>query len=168
MQQAGTISPPALPPSGFQQRVSDAITGFCGDLRFVYLHTLLFGAWIASRGFGHDKFPFNFLTMAVSLEAIFLSTFILISQNRQQAIAEANNKTVQDALLQMLRDVVSDEKIDQKNEELIQKLLDRIDVEHIQPIAAKVDEITEALPRIEATLSRLGPSQAGGRSPSSS
>ena len=158
METVGAISSPALPPSGFQQRVSDAITAFCGDLRFVYLHTLIFAIWIATAGFGHDKFPFNFLTMAVSLEAIFLSTFILISQNRQQAIADANNKTVQNALLQMLRDVVSDEKLDQKNEEMIQKLLDRIDVEHIQPIAAKVAEIAGAVPRIEAMLSRQAPS----------
>ena len=119
MQQAGAMSPPALPPSGFQQRVSDTITAFCGDLRFVYLHTVLFAAWIATRGFGHDKFPFNFLTMTVSLEAIFLSTFILISQNRQQAMADAQNKMVQEALLQMLRDMVGDEKIDLKNEQLI-------------------------------------------------
>ncbi len=155
MDQARTISPPALPPANLQQRVSDAITAFCGDLRFVYIHTLLFAIWIATAGFGHDKFPFNFLTMAVSLEAIFLSTFILISQNRQQASADAQNKVVQEALLQMLRDVVSDEKIDQKNEEMIQELLSRIDVEHIQPLAARVEEINNALPRIESALSQL-------------
>ena len=64
-------------------------------MRFVYIHAALFALWIATKGFGNDHFPFNFLTMAVSLEAIFLSTFILISQNRQQAIADwPNNKLV--------------------------------------------------------------------------
>jgi len=139
-------------PSGIQERVSDVITGFCGDMRFVYLHALLFAIWIATKGFGNDAFPFNFLTMTVSLEAIFLSTFILISQNRQQAIADANNKLVQARLLQMLDDVVSDEKLDLKNEDMISVLLNRIDVEHIRPIADQVEAIAAAVKRVEAAL----------------
>lgn len=139
-------------PSGLQERVSDVITGFCGDMRFVYLHALLFAVWIATKGFGNDAFPFNFLTMTVSLEAIFLSTFILISQNRQQAIADANNKLVQARLLQMLDDVVSDEKLDLKNEDMISVLLNRIDVEHIKPIADQVEAIVAAVKRVETAL----------------
>lgn len=139
-------------PRGIQERASDAITAFCGDMRFVYLHAALFAVWIATKGFGNDHFPFNFLTMAVSLEAIFLSTFILISQNRQQAIADANNKLVQARLLRMLDDVVSDEKLDLKNEQMISVLLNRIDVEHIRPMADQVDAIAAAMKRVERAL----------------
>ncbi len=137
-------------PRSLQERVSDVITGFCGDMRFVYIHAVLFAIWIATKGFGNDAFPFNFLTMTVSLEAIFLSTFILISQNRQQAIADANNKLVQARLLQMLDDVISDEKLDLKNEEMISVILNRIDVEHIKPIADQVAEILDYVRRTEA------------------
>jgi uncharacterized membrane protein len=135
-----------------QLRVSDVITAFCGSMLFVYIHTVIFVVWIASSGFGRDPFPFQFLTMAVSLEAIFLSTFVLISQNRQQAIADTNNKLVQDRLLQMLNDVITDEKLDLTNEEMITKLLNRIDVEHISPIIAHVDAIAQCVTRIETTL----------------
>jgi uncharacterized membrane protein len=71
----------------FQDRLSDVITGFSGRLSFLYLHALWFGAWIllntgwfSARVF--DPFPYGLLTMIVSLEAIFLATFVLISQNR--------------------------------------------------------------------------------------
>ena len=147
-----TVTAAGPPPSSLQERVSDAITGFCGDMRFVYLHAVLFTVWIVTRGFGSDRFPFNFLTMAVSLEAIFLSTFILISQNRQQAVAEAQNKLVQDALLKMLNDVINDEKLDQFNEKMISELLTRIDVDHVRPIAERVASIADCVTRIEARL----------------
>ena len=137
---------------GLQERISDVITGFCGDMRFVYIHAVLFALWIGTKGFGTDSFPFNFLTMAVSLEAIFLSTFILISQNRQQVIAEANNKIVQDRLLMMLDDVVADEKLDLVNEKMISELLNRIDVEHIKPLANKIGEVAACLSRIEGKV----------------
>src|SRR5713101_196223 len=71
----------------FQHRLADAITNFSGNMAFVYLHVLWFGGWIAWNlgAFGgkpFDPFPFGLLTMIVSLEAIFLATFVLISQNR--------------------------------------------------------------------------------------
>jgi uncharacterized membrane protein len=75
-------------------RVADGITEFAGSMRFVALHLIWFGIWIGLNLFGprFDPFPFGLLTMIVSLEAIFLSTFVLISQNRvedrQQAVAE--------------------------------------------------------------------------------
>ena len=95
--------------------------------------------------------------MAVSLEAIFLSTFILISQNRQQEMTEAQNKMVQDALLQMLNDVISDEKLDHMNEKMITELLTRIDVERVRPIADHVEQIAACVARIE---NRLPPAAA--------
>jgi uncharacterized membrane protein len=80
-----------------QNRIADRITTFAGSMAFVYIHILWFGAWI---GFGVEKYPFGLLTMIVSLEAIFLSTFVMISQNRadakRQVIADAQWKTVQE------------------------------------------------------------------------
>jgi uncharacterized membrane protein len=65
-----------------QDRVADAITTFAGSMLFVYVHMLWFGVWILFRV---EKYPFGLLTMIVSLEAIFLSTFVMISQNRADA-----------------------------------------------------------------------------------
>jgi uncharacterized membrane protein len=65
-----------------QNRIADAVTLFAGSMAFVYIHIVWFGCWI---GFGVEKYPFGLLTMIVSLEAIFLSTFVLISQNRADA-----------------------------------------------------------------------------------
>jgi uncharacterized membrane protein len=80
-----------------QSRVADKVTGFAGSMTFVYLHVLWFGCWI---GFRVEKYPFGLLTMIVSLEAIFLSTFVMISQNRadakRQVIADQEWRTVQD------------------------------------------------------------------------
>src|SRR6266516_2875882 len=76
-----------------QNRLTDAITNFAGSMSFVYLHTAWFGAWVlinlglAGASLAFDRFPFGLLTMIVSLEAIFLSTFVMISQNRQAARA---------------------------------------------------------------------------------
>ena len=72
-----------------QLRVADAITTFAGSMNFVYIHAVIFAIWCATGLFGHDKFPFNFLTMTVSLEAIFLSTFVMIGQNRQSVFQQA-------------------------------------------------------------------------------
>lgn len=78
---------------GLQDRVSDAITDFSGSMLFVYLHILWFGFWIVANtgkvGIKpFDPFPYQLLTMVVSLEAILLSTFVLISQNRSATQAD--------------------------------------------------------------------------------
>jgi uncharacterized membrane protein len=79
-----------------QDRIADAITSFAGSMPFVYLHIIWFTLWITLRV---EKFPFGFLTMLVSLEAIFLSTFVMISQNRadekRAALAEHQWQIVQ-------------------------------------------------------------------------
>jgi uncharacterized membrane protein len=79
-----------------QNRVADRITAFSGSMIFVYIHVLWFGLWI---GLGVERYPFGLLTMIVSLEAIFLSTFVMISQNRadakRQVIADQQWDTVQ-------------------------------------------------------------------------
>lgn len=76
-----------------EERVAQAFTDFAGSMRFVYLHLVLFGAWIAvNAGLvpGAPRFDPSFvvLGMAASVEAIFLSTFVLISQNRTAAAAD--------------------------------------------------------------------------------
>ena len=73
-------------------RLAEAIAKFCGSMTFVWVHVIWFGGWILLNllpGIRHvDPFPFTFLTLIVSLEAIFLSTFILISQNLDSRISE--------------------------------------------------------------------------------
>jgi uncharacterized membrane protein len=72
-----------------QLRLADKITAFAGSMMFVYIHVVIFAVWCGTGLFGADPFPFNFLTMTVSLEAIFLSTFVMIGQNRQADYAQA-------------------------------------------------------------------------------
>jgi uncharacterized membrane protein len=83
--------------ANLQNRIADAITRFAGSMAFVYFHVLWFAVWII---FGIEGYPFGLLTMIVSLEAIFLSTFVMISQNRadfkRQAAADQQWKMVQE------------------------------------------------------------------------
>lgn len=79
-----------------RDRLADWITAFSGSMAFVYLHVVWFGLWVMLNvGLVHlphvsefDPYPFGLLTMVVSLEAIFLSTFVLISQNRMAKMGE--------------------------------------------------------------------------------
>lgn len=89
-----------------QNRIADAITAFAGSMWFVYVHIIWFGLWIV---LGVEKYPYGLLTMIVSLEAIFLSTFVLISQNR----ADASRGVIAD---QQWRTVKAEDK---QNEELL-------------------------------------------------
>ena len=68
-----------------QLRAADAITAFAGSMRFVYLHALVFAVWMLV----FEKSPWPTLTLIVSLEAIFLSTFVMIGQNRQASFQQA-------------------------------------------------------------------------------
>src|SRR5262245_37253144 len=81
----------------FSNRLADRITAFSGSMRFVLLHVIWFSCWI---GFGVESYPYGLLTMIVSLEAIFLSTFVMISQNRadekREVIANQQWQTVQE------------------------------------------------------------------------
>ena len=115
-----------------QNRIADAITRLAGSMPFVYLHIVWFSLWIA---LGVEPFPFGLLTMLVSLEAIFLSTFVMISQNRadekRAALANHQWRLVQDE--------------ERQNEELLE-------------ISRQILELTKA---IHAIASRGG---AGGSS----
>jgi uncharacterized membrane protein len=92
---------------GVQNRIADRITAFAGSMWFVYIHIAWFSCWI---GFGVEKYPYGLLTMIVSLEAIFLSTFVMISQNR----ADAKRQAIADQQWQTVR------KEDRQNEELLE------------------------------------------------
>ena len=80
----------------FENRLADDITRFAGSMRFVYLHIVWFVLWILLQV---EHYPYGLLTMIVSLESIFLSTFLLISQNRsderRQAVADQQWESVQ-------------------------------------------------------------------------
>jgi uncharacterized membrane protein len=89
-----------------QNRIADQITNFAGSMLFVYIHILWFGCWI---GFGVERYPYGLLTMIVSLEAIFLSTFVMISQNR----ADAKRQVVADQQWQTVKEE------DKQNQELL-------------------------------------------------
>jgi uncharacterized membrane protein len=71
--------------SDAQLRIADKITAFAGSMNFVYLHVILFATWMLVV----EKSPWPTLTLIVSLEAIFLSTFVMIGQNRQSAFQQA-------------------------------------------------------------------------------
>jgi uncharacterized membrane protein len=89
-----------------QNRIADRITAFAGSMAFVYIHIVWFSCWI---GFGVEKYPYGLLTMIVSLEAIFLSTFVMISQNR----ADAKRQVIADQQWQTVKEE------DKQNEELL-------------------------------------------------
>ena len=71
--------------SDVQLRVADSITAFAGSMNFVYIHAVAFAVWMLV----FEKSPWPTLTLVVSLEAIFLSTFVMIGQNRQAAFQQS-------------------------------------------------------------------------------
>lgn len=100
-------------------RVAEFVARFCGSITFVWIHAILFTVWVvwnAIPALPHfDPYPFTFLTLCVSLEAIFLSAFILISQNYEMRITERRNQL--DLQINLLAE--------QENTKMLQ-LLDRI------------------------------------------
>lgn len=95
----------------FLTRISDRLTAFCGSTYFLVFHVIFFAVWILVNtgnipGLAiYDEFPFGLLTMVVSLEAIFLAIFVLVSQNRQ-----ANITTVRDEV-NMKVNLIAEEEI---------------------------------------------------------
>ena len=116
-----------------QNRIADRITAYAGSMHFVYLHVLLFVGWMLLI----EKSPWPTLTLIVSLEAIFLSTFVMISQNRadekRQIMAAQEWKSVQIE--------------EQQNEELLR-------------LSKQILELTDAIHKL--TVGRTGPSPAAG------
>jgi uncharacterized membrane protein len=117
------------------QRVADWISDFSGSLEFLFLHLVVFTVWILFNvapldrfpGGGFDPFPFGLLTMAVSLEAIILSVFVLLSQNRQVARDRVRNDVEYEVNLKAELEVAQlHEKVDRLYEELVGRL-DRLE-----------------------------------------
>ena len=77
-----------------EDRIADQITAFAGSLQFVYIHVAWFTAWIIINvsPWAFDPYPFGLLTLIVSLEAIFLSTFVMLSQNRESARSDLRSE----------------------------------------------------------------------------
>ena len=107
------------------ERIAEYVAVFCGSMVFVYVHIIWFATWIivnSLTGSTFDPFPYTFLTLVVSLEAIFLSTFILISQNQETKLTERRNHL--DLQINMLAEEEST-----KTLELIQLIARKVGVE---------------------------------------
>jgi uncharacterized membrane protein len=125
------------------QRISDRITSFSGSMLFLWLHVGWFGLWILlnigilrlPRISEFDPFPFGLLTMIVSLEAIFLSTFVLISQNRMAKLAEQRSELdLHVNLLAEQKSAKTLEMLDQMAKQLSR--LNRFDIPHDPEVEA--------------------------------
>ena len=136
------------------ERAADAITNLSGSMRFVVFHVIWFGLWIIWNTalpvrWRLDPFPFSFLTLVVSLEAIFLSTFILISQKRETALNERR------AQLDLQVNLLSEQE-NTKMLEMLEKIGKRLGVDmHNDPEVAALEEATrpqELLEQIDKTM----------------
>lgn len=118
------------------ERISNAIAAFSGSMVFVYIHVIWFGGWILANTVilrkPFDPFPFTFLTLIVSLEAIFLSTFILISQNHETRLSERRNQL--DLQINLLAEQEST-----KTLELLREVASKVGVECAD---TEIDELT--------------------------
>lgn len=113
------------------QKVADWISEFSGSLSFLFIHAGLFAVWIAlnveplahTAIGGWDRYPFGLLTMSVSLEAIFLSVFVLLSQNRQAARDRVRNDVEYNINLKAELEIGQlHEKLDRMHENVTQRL----------------------------------------------
>lgn len=113
-----------------ETKFAEIITNFAGSMLFVYLHIIWFGVWIIfARQIG-DSFPFGLLTMVVSLEAIFLSAFILVNQNRQaerDEQREAEEEMEQEEIEEDIEDIKED--FDELQRDLVEvrRLIEKIE-----------------------------------------
>jgi uncharacterized membrane protein len=143
---------------GRQDRAADAITRFTGSMAFVYIHLALFGAWIVvNLGWlpGVPRFDrsFTVLAMAASVEAIFLSTFVLISQNRMQALADKR------ADLDLQVSLLAEHEVTHLIQ-LVREMARRMNIEEARDPA--LDELAQDI-RPEAVLSQMEASERGRR-----
>ena len=144
-----------------EERLADAITGFSGRMYFVYFHIVWFGIWILINlgYFGikpFDPYPFGLLTMVVSLEAIFLATFVLISQNRLSA--EADKRADLDLQMDLLTeheltrvikmlDAIQD-KLGIENDS-DKELVDLEKEVHAEDVLAEIDRIQQQISKLK-------------------
>ncbi|HEY8722316.1 MAG TPA: DUF1003 domain-containing protein [Gaiellaceae bacterium] len=104
-----------------QSRIADAITAFAGSMGFVYVHIVWFILWVSIP---LEKYPFGLLTMIVSLEAIFLSTFVMISQNRadarRQVFADQQYVMIQEEKKQNEEIIAQSKRIEELNKSILE------------------------------------------------
>jgi uncharacterized membrane protein len=103
-----------------QSRIADAVTAFAGSMLFVYVHIVWFAIWVALPV---EKYPFGLLTMIVSLEAIFLSTFVMISQNRadarRQVFADQQYKMIEEERQQNVLMIEQNKRIEELDKSIL-------------------------------------------------
>jgi len=143
------------------ERIADGITAFFGSIVFIWLHVLWFSLWIVFNlprwGFEpFDPFPFTFLTMMVSLEAIFLSAFILMSENRQARLADRRARVNLQVdmiaereitkLMELVMDIHSQLQIQKPVDNELKSMQQPTNIEHLTE-AAKTAEDQDALDR---------------------
>jgi uncharacterized membrane protein len=131
-----------------QLRVADRVTAFAGSMKFVYLHAVGFGIWMVL----FEKSPWPTLTLVVSLEAIFLSTFVMIGQNRQAAFQQAKAD----------HDFVEEDQELKLNTELTREINDLTRELHTRivgdpAVAVKLRETTQSSPRTTRGRRRARP-----------
>jgi uncharacterized membrane protein len=106
--------------NNLQSRIADVITGLAGSMSFVYVHIAWFASWIL---FGIERYPYGLLTMIVSLEAIFLSTFVMISQNRadarRQVFADSQYEMIQEEKKQNVELIEQGKRIEQLTQSVL-------------------------------------------------
>ena len=136
----------------FGDTVADYVAAFCGSMLFVWVHVTWFGIWIAINIWPHgkhiDRFPFPFLTLVVSLEAIFLTTFVLISQNRQSRIADRRNHL--DLQVNLLAEQESS-----KTLEMLSAIMEKLGISHLDPTVKALEEVTQPEKLVEQIDSEL-------------
>ncbi len=118
-----------------ETKIADMITRFAGSMSFVYIHIAWFAFWLLFAHQIGDPFPFGLLTLIVSLEAIFLSTFILVSQNRQAQLAEERDKEDEEdteEIQEDIEDIQEDFDTLQKDLAEVRKLIERIEAKTYQ------------------------------------
>ena len=139
-------------------RIADAITKFCGSMWFVAFHVVWYGIWIIGNTAlpperRWDPFPFALLTLVVSLEAIFLSTFILISQKREALLGERR------AELDLQVNLLSEQE-NTKMLELLKKIGEKVGVDLANdPDVEALEEATrpqKLLQQIDQTRAKAG------------
>ncbi|HJS52005.1 MAG TPA: DUF1003 domain-containing protein [Pyrinomonadaceae bacterium] len=127
------------------EKLSEVIARFCGSMTFVYIHIVWFGGWVllnSLTSFAFDPFPFTFLTLVVSLEAIFLSTFILISQNNETKLTERRNHL--DLQINILAEQENTRML-----ELVRLIARKVGVEHDDPKTEALLEHVEPVKIVE-------------------
>lgn len=134
------------------ERISEFIAAFCGSMTFVWAHVVWFGTWIVINStprFTFDPFPFTFLTLVVSLEAIFLSTFILISQNHETELSERRNHL--DLQINMLTEQENTKLLD-----LVTQIAEKVGVKVEDPVVQNLLEDMDPEALVEQIMTVKG------------